>query len=162
MGDPALNVTYKVTLDAFIPLGVWTKIDGLAFEFDVKNHREGGVNGYEHKIIGPAKFANVRMTRPVDSDSMLVQLWIQANFITVVPQTMDIAALNAAGEEITSWSLMGVVPVKWTGPSLDINGNGVATETLEVAYEQIMGLNAMGEMLGASAGALGVSASIGF
>src|SRR4051794_34546174 len=35
MGDPALNVTYKVTIDAFMPLGVWTKIDGLSFEFSV-------------------------------------------------------------------------------------------------------------------------------
>src|SRR5262245_10881857 len=144
MGDPALSVTYKATVDGFIPLGVWTKIDGLAMEFKVETFREGGVNGYEHKIVGPCTYTNVRMTRPVDEWSMLVQQWIAANLVAVVPQTMSIAALNAAGEEITSWSLVGVVPVKWTGPSLDVNGNGVATETLEVAYEQIMGLGSIG------------------
>lgn len=157
MGDPALNVTYKCTVDGFIPLGTWTKIDGLGFEFAVEPFREGGVNGYEHKIIGPCRYSNVRLTRPVDESSMLVQTWISGNLMAVVPQTMSIAALNAAGDEITSWSLMGVVPVKWTGPSLDIQGNGVATETLEIAYEQIMGLGALGELIGGVAGALGAS-----
>ena len=82
--------------------------------------------------------------------------------MAIEPQTMAVAAMTAAGDNITTWSLIGVVPVKWTGPTLDIMGNAVSTETLEVAYEEIMGLNAMGEMLGAAAGALGVSASIGF
>jgi|SoiMethySBSTD1v2_1073268.scaffolds.fasta_scaffold286039_3 phage tail-like protein len=156
MGDPALAITYQVTLDGFIPLGLWTKISGLSMEYTVTTYREGGVNHYEHKIIGPVKYGNVSMSRPVDSDSMLVQMWIQSNLIAVVPQTMSIAALNAAGEEITSWSLMGVVPIKWSGPNLDINGNGVAQETLEIAFEQIMGLGALGDLLGG----LGISASL--
>jgi hypothetical protein len=49
------------------------------------------------------------------------------------------------------------VPVKWTGPSLDIYGNQLATETLEVAYEQILGLGMLGGLVG---GALDVSASV--
>ena len=156
MGDPALTITYQVTLDGFIPLGMWTKISGLTMEYAITPYREGGVNNYEHKILGPVKYGNVSLTRPVDSDSWLVQMWIQSNLIAIVPQTMSIAALNAAGEEITSWSLMGVRPVKWSGPSLDIMGNGVATETVEVAFEQIMGLGALGDLLGG----LGISASV--
>jgi len=162
MGDPALNVTYLVTLDGFIPLGFWSKIDGLSMEFTVTTYQEGGVNGHEHKIIGPAKYGNLRMTRPVDSDSALVQMWIQSNLVAIIPQTMSIAALNAAGDEITSWNLMGVVPVKWSGPSLDVNGNGVATETLEVAYQEIMGLGALGDLLGGLTGGLSGSISVGF
>jgi phage tail-like protein len=160
MGDPALSISYRCTIDAFMPLGIWTKIEGLGFEFQVTPFREGGVNGYEHQIIGPCKYTNVRLSRPVDSTSLLVQTWIQANLIAIVPQTMSIAALNAAGEEITAWNLMGVIPVKWTGPSLDINGNAIATETLEVAYEQIMGLGALGDLVGGLAGAVNVS--VGF
>jgi hypothetical protein len=47
--------------------------------------------------------------------------------------------------------------VKWTGPSLDIMSNNVATETLECTYREIIGLGALG---GALAGALTVSASV--
>jgi phage tail-like protein len=79
--------------------------------------------------------------------------------IKVIPQTMSISALNAAGEEITTWNLAGVIPVKWTGPTLDVMGNAIAMETLEVAYEQIIGFGALG---GALAGAVTVSGAVGF
>jgi phage tail-like protein len=78
--------------------------------------------------------------------------------VKVIPQTMSISALSSAGEEITTWNLAGVLPVKWTGPTLDIMGNAIAMETLEVAYEQIIGLGALG---GAAATALTASGTIG-
>jgi len=159
MGDPALSVVYKVTVDGFISLGTWKKIEGLGFEYQVTEYREGGVNGYTHKRIGPRKYTNVRLHKQVDSDSALMSVWLAANMVAVVPQTMAITAMTAAGEEITTWNLVGVVPVKWTGPTLDIMSNQIAMETLEVSYEEIIGLGALG---GALAGAITVSASVGF
>jgi phage tail-like protein len=157
MGDPAVSIAYRVTIDGFIPLGIWTKIEGLGFEYQVTEYREGGVNGYTHKILGPCKYTNIRLSRPVDSTSQLLMLWLQSNLIAVLPQTMAITAMTAGGEDITTWNLAGVVPVKWSGPSLDVMSNNVATETLEVMYQEIIGLGALGGML---AGALSVSASV--
>ncbi len=157
MGDPAVSIAYRVTIDGFIPLGIWTKIEGLGFEYQVTEYREGGVNGYTHKILGPCKYTNIRLSRPVDSTSQLLMLWLQSNLIAVLPQTMAITAMTAGGEEITTWNLAGVVPVKWSGPSLDVMSNNVATETLEVMYQEIIGLGSLGGML---AGALSVSASV--
>ncbi len=157
MGDPAVSIAYKVTIDGFIPLGIWTKIEGLSFEYQVTEYREGGVNGYTHKLLGPCKYTNVRLSRPVDSTSELLMLWLQSNMIAVLPQTMAITACTASGEDITTWNLAGVVPIKWSGPSLDVMSNNVATETLEIAFQEIIGLGALGGML---AGALTVSASV--
>lgn len=157
MGEPALSLTYKVTIDGIIPLGTWSKIEGLGFSYELTEYREGGVNGYMHKIVGPAKFTNVRLSRPVDSTSVLLMTWLQSNMLAVVPQTMAITACTAAGEEITTWSLVGVVPVKWSGPSLDIMSNQVATETLEVAYQEILGLASFAGALSGS-----FSASVSF
>jgi phage tail-like protein len=156
MGDPAVSIAYKVTVDGFIPLGIWTKIEGLGMEYQVTEYREGGVNGYVHKIVGPAKFTNVRLSRPVDSTSPLLMTWLQSNMMAIIPQTMAITACTAGGEEITTWSLVGVVPVKWTGPSLDVMSNQVATETLEIAYQEILGL---ATFAGAFSGAFSASVS---
>lgn len=157
MGEPALSLTYKVTIDGVIPLGTWSKIEGLGFSFEVKEYREGGNNAYMHKIVGPMKYDNVRLSRPVDSESLLLYVWLSANLVKVVPQTMSIAALDSEGNEVTTWNLSGVVPVKWQGPSLDINGNQIAMETLEVAYSEMMGLGGLGAALvGAAAGAIGI------
>ena len=157
MGDPAINIAYKVTIDGYIPLGMWTKVEGLGLEYQVTEYREGGVNGYTHKILGPCKYTNLRLSRPVDSTSDLLMLWLQSNMIKVLPQTMSITAMTAGGDEITTWNLGGVVPVKWNGPSLDIMSNNVATETLEIVYQEIIGLGALGGML---AGVMSVSASV--
>jgi phage tail-like protein len=157
MGDPALTLSYRCTIDGIISLGTWSKIDGLGFSYQVTPYREGGVNSYIHKIVGPVTYDNVRLSRPVDSDSMLISIWLTANLVKLVKQTMSIVACDAAGNEITQWNLAGVVPVKWTGPSLDVNGNQVAMETLELAYDEMIGLGGLGAGL---AGAMTVSANL--
>ncbi|HEY4227330.1 MAG TPA: phage tail protein [Candidatus Limnocylindrales bacterium] len=154
MGEPALTLTYKCTIDGIIPLGTWNKIEGLGFSHEVTKYREGGVNGYVHNILGPVTYDNVRLSRPVDSDSMLISIWLAANLVKIVPQTMSITALDSAGKEVTTWNLAGVVPVKWQGPSLDIFGNQVAMETLEIAYSEMIGLGGLGAAL---AGAITIS-----
>jgi phage tail-like protein len=154
MGEPALTLTYKCTIDGIIPLGTWAKIEGLGFSHEVTKYREGGVNGYMHNIVGPVTYDNVRLSRPVDSDSMLISIWLAANLVKIVPQTMSITALDSAGTEVTTWNLAGVVPVKWQGPSLDIFGNQVAMETLEIAYSEMIGLGGLGAAL---AGAITIS-----
>jgi phage tail-like protein len=156
MGDPAVNIVYRCTIDGLIPLGMWTKIEGLGLEYQLTEYREGGVNGYTHKILGPCKYSNLRLSRPVDSTSDLLMIWLQSNMLHVVPQTMAISAMTMAGDEITTWNLSGVVPVKWTGPSLDIMSNNVATETLELTYQEIIGLGVLGTAL---AGGLSVAAN---
>ena len=45
----------------------------------------------------------------------------------------------ASGSSVAEWVLMGVFPVRWTGPSLDVNGNQMAIETLELAHNGFLG-----------------------
>jgi phage tail-like protein len=96
MPDPALNVFYRVSIDGLISLGTWTKVEGLGMEYQVTEYREGGVNGYMHKIIGPAKFTNLRLSRPVDITSPLLMTWLMSNQIAIKPQTMAVTAMTAA------------------------------------------------------------------
>jgi len=67
---------------------------------------------------------------------------------------MEIMVMNSEGKEVTTWNLSGVVPVKWQGPSLDIMGNQIAMETLEVAYSEMLGLGGAGAALLGAASAL--------
>ena len=49
------------------------------------------------------------------------------------------SVLDASGAVVATWSLMGVFPAKWQGPSLDIGANQVATETLELVHNGFLG-----------------------
>jgi phage tail-like protein len=60
--------------------------------------------------------------------------WLSSMTTGVTVRTASISAMTADGKVIAKWSLMGVIPVRWTGPSLNLDSPKVATETLEIAH----------------------------
>ncbi len=128
------SLHFRVKLDGGADLGNWSKCDGLSVEYDVFEYKEGGENTYIHRIPGRAKFQNLKLTRPVNKDSKQVADWIAGMKTQVKRETAEISALDTEGHALATWSFEGVYPVRWTGPSLDIGNNQVATETLELAH----------------------------
>ena len=54
-------------------------------------------------------------------------------------KTAVIQAMRADGKVVAEWSLIDVVPVRWTGPSLNADQPKVLTETLEIAHHGFLG-----------------------
>ena len=138
MPEAGLGLRFKVVIDG-VNLGNWTKCDGLSVEYDVHDYSEGGQNGFVHRLPGRAKYQNLKLTRTLDSASATVAGWLASIQAGTRRQTAQIAVLDAAGAEVAAWSLMDVFPVRWTGPSLDVGSNQVATETLELAHNGFLG-----------------------
>jgi len=128
------TMRFQVKLDGGADLGNWSKCDGLAIEYETVEYKEGGENGYVHRIPGRAKYQNIKLTRPLNQDTKKVTAWIASLRAAVQRQTAQISALDTEGKVIASWNLDGVYPVKWSGPSLDVGNNQVATESLELAH----------------------------
>ena len=139
MADPALGLRFKVTVDGQTELGNWQKCEGLNVEYDVHEYREGGQNGYVHKLPGRAKYENVKLTRPVDSSTMSVASWLASIQMRATRGTAQITVLDPSGAEIADWVLIEVLPIRWSGPSLDVNGNQIAMETLELVHNGFLG-----------------------
>src|SRR5579859_1018011 len=134
MGEKGLSLHFQVTLDNQQSLGSWSKCEGLAIEYEVQEYMEGGENSFVHRLPGRAKYPNLKLTRIVDESSTEVVRWVAGMREKVVRQTAHITVLDSNGKVMGRWSLAGVCPVKWTGPSLDQGGNQVATEVLELAH----------------------------
>ena len=49
-------------------------------------------------------------------------------------RTATIQAMSGDGTVVATWELDGVVPVRWSGPSLNLDSPKVATETVEIAH----------------------------
>jgi phage tail-like protein len=140
ISEPALGLRFTVTIDGYGTLGNWSKCEGLTVEFDVHEYNEGGLNTFVHRLPGRAKYQNIKLTRPIDSSSSMVAGWISGVGSTFGRETAQIAVLDPTGSEVVAWSLVDVVPVRWTGPSLDIDSSSVATETLELAHNGFLGM----------------------
>lgn len=139
MSEVGLGLRFKVEIDGR-DIGNWQRCDGLAVEYDIHEYNEGGENGYVHHLPGRVKYQNIKLSRPIDSDTASVAAWVASLQVRMVPATAQIAVLDAAGETVARWFLTGVYPVKWSGPSLDVSGNQMAQENLELSHNGFLGL----------------------
>lgn len=135
--DPAVSVCFAVTIDSD-SLGVFNSCEGLGCEIVMEQREEGGNNGMVWQLPTRIKFSNIKLSRPIGPDSAKLTHWFAGMVNGVKPTTMVIAAKTLDERTVAEWSLVGVVPVRWTGPTLNYETTKVATETLEVAHHGIL------------------------
>ncbi len=131
---PGLAICFNLDIGG-LKLGSFTSCDGLGMEVKIEQREEGGANGFVHQIPSGLKFSNIKLTRPLDEDSADIATWFGSMRDGVKPKTATITAQTLDGKTITSWSIHGVIPVRWSGPSFSAESPKVATETLELAHE---------------------------
>jgi len=138
MPETGLGLRFNVKIDGR-NFGNWQKCDGLAVEYDIFEYKEGGENGYVHRLPGRVNYPNVKLSRPIDESSASVTAWVASIQIRMIPSTAQISVLDPTGLSVASWTLAGVYPIRWTGPQLDVNANQSATETLELSHTGFFG-----------------------
>ena len=132
-GEPAVAVCFAVTVDEG-ELGTFNSCDGLGIEVVMETREEGGYNSLVWQLPTRLKYSNVKLSRPLSSQTMLVAQWFASMVHGVIPTTAAISAMTVDRTVVAKWELFGVVPVRWTGPSLNLDSAKVATETIELAH----------------------------
>ena len=131
--EPAVSVCFAVTIDN-LKLGTFNSCEGLGVEVVLEQREEGGNNGFVWQLPSRMKFTNIKLSRPLCADTDEVMAWLTSMTTGVTPKTANISAMTAERKVVAAWGLLGVVPVRWTGPSLNLDSPKVATETLELAH----------------------------
>jgi phage tail-like protein len=133
-GDPAVSIRFHLHLDNQ-NIGWWNSFEGMGMETAVLPVEEGGNNAWVHQLPTRLKYSNVKLSRPINEDSGKVAVWFMAISKQVKRgNTAQIKAVDGAGKVIAQWSLTDVVPVRWTGPSFNVESPKVATESIELAF----------------------------
>jgi phage tail-like protein len=133
--DCASTIHFALTIDG-LKFGSFTECSGLEMEVEIEKYEEGGNADYVHQLPGRISYSNIQLTRPLTKESAALAHWLQTLQPGFSRAEGSIAALLPTGtsDPFVTWSLEGVIPVKWTGPKFDVNSPGVATETLEIAH----------------------------
>ena len=132
--DPATSIRFHLKVD-HLPIGWWNSFEGLGVETAVMQLEEGGNNAYVHQLPTRLKYSNVKLSRPINEDSRLVAEWFM-EIAQVVKRGRNafIMAVDGENKPIATWELTNVVPVRWTGPTFNVESSKTATETLELAF----------------------------
>ncbi len=128
-----VGVCFAVKLDED-NIGTFTSCEGLGLEVVMEQREEGGNNGLVWQLPTRMKYTNIKLSRPIGPDSAKLTKWIVKALNGLKPTTGVIQALDPEGKPVVTWSLDGVIPVRWTGPSLNLDSPKVFTETLEIAH----------------------------
>jgi phage tail-like protein len=132
--DPAVSIRFHLTVDQ-LAIGWWNSFEGLGMETAVMQLEEGGNNAFVHQLPTRLKYSNVKLSRPINEESHLVAKWFM-DIAQVVTRghNASIKAVDGSNKTIAQWDLVDVVPVRWNGPSFNVESPKMATETLELAF----------------------------
>jgi phage tail-like protein len=131
--DPAVTVCFAVSIDDD-SLGTFNSCEGLGIEVVLESREEGGNNAMVWQLPSRLKYSNVKLSRPLGKQTVKIAQWFASMVNGVEPRTATISAMTLDGTVIARWGLLGVIPVKWSGPSLNLDSPKVATETIEIAH----------------------------
>jgi phage tail-like protein len=131
--DPAVTVCFAVSIDDK-KLGTFNSCEGLGVEVVLEQREEGGNNGFVWQLPTRLKYSNVKLSRPLGPDTVKVAEWFASMTAGVTRRTATIVAMSSDDVKVASWSLADVVPVRWSGPSLNLDSPKVAIETIEIAH----------------------------
>ena len=131
--DPGLSVCFAVKIDDD-DLGTFNSCEGLGCEVVIEQREEGGNNAFVWQLPSRLRYTNVKFTRPLGADTAKVAKWFASMTGGVKRRTATIQVMSGDGKVVATWELDGVVPVRWTGPSLNLDSPKVATETVEIAH----------------------------
>jgi phage tail-like protein len=132
--DPGISVFFSVEIDA-LNLGSWTSCSGMGISMDTQAKGDSALSFWMHHMSGHVTYSNITLTRPVSPDTATIITWMNTFAMLPMPTVAQISALDPMGAPVYTWSLWGVIPVKWTGPSFDAANPSIATEHLEIAYQ---------------------------
>lgn len=132
---PAVSVFYGVRVDNSFDLGSFTQVDGLSFEVVVEQREEGGQNRFVHQLPGRFKYPNLKLVRPLDAQSQQTKQWFATMHGGFTRCTIAISAMRPDQSVVTSWTVQGAIPVKWSCASMSVDSPKMVVETIELAHQ---------------------------
>lgn len=123
------------------PLGGFSDVSGIGTENTVAEYRNGNdPENHVRKVPGVHKVSDVTLKRGIVKSADLFE-WIEnvrRNGVAA-QRTVTITLRDEPGQPVQSWTLRGVIPLKYTGPTLAAKGGGdVAMEELVLSAEAMV------------------------
>jgi phage tail-like protein len=115
------------------------EVDGLDSETQIIEYRHGNSPVfYPLKMPGLGRVGNVTMRKGIFVGDNKFWTWYnEIKLNTIKRRTVVISLLDETGQAKRTWTLNNAWPTKITGTDLKSEGNEVAVESIEIAYQTL-------------------------
>lgn len=118
------------------------EINGLSFEVETEDFKEGGENRFSYKLPKRIRYPNLVLKRGLLKGTALLAWFKSAisTYFTVVvydfkPADIMITLLDEAGQPAAIWNVVQAYPLKWSVSDFKSTENAIVVETIELAYQ---------------------------
>jgi phage tail-like protein len=129
---------FVVNFDGGEIFGGFSDVSGIGTDITVAEYRNGNdKENHVRKLGGIHKVSDVTLKRGILNSKTLFD-WIGAARTTgpAAQKSVTITLLDESQKAVQSWALRGVIPMKYTGPTLAATGGtDVAMEELVISAE---------------------------
>ncbi len=129
---------YLVNFDGGEIFGGFSDVSGIGTEVTVAEYRNGNdKENHVRKVAGIHKVSDVTLKRGILNSKTLFD-WISQTRTQgpAAQRNVTITLLDEAHTPVQTWVLRGVIPMKYTGPTLAGKGGGdVAMEEIALSAE---------------------------
>ena len=128
--QPISSDRFELTIPDIDTIGFFAHCSGLEANVEIYEYQEGGNNDFVHHLPGRVTYPKLVLSRGLTNEDALIK-WFNATASQA--ERKDITLTLKSGNSERKWTFVEAFPVRWTGPTVDING-GIATETLEIVH----------------------------
>ena len=118
-------------------VGYFLSCSGLEAEYETFPYSEGGLNDFVHQLKGRKRYGNLTLTRGVTTNKSLLE-WFQTSKERSQRGSITIKMLDGSLQVVQTWAFSSAWAVKYSGPRVDSQGQGMSIESLEIAHEGLV------------------------
>ena len=132
--QPYQAFNFAVEIEGLL-VGGFSEVSGLESEIEIEEYREGGVNGFVHKLPGRTSHANLVLKHGLTSVSTLWNWYYNTTLGAIQRRNGTIMLLDPRQIPVMWWNFRNALPVRWTGPTFNAASDEVGVEELELVHE---------------------------
>lgn len=135
---PLPKFYFSVKLDEFEIN--FQEVSGLESDCQIIEYRQGDSKLFSTiNMPGIQKIGNVTLKKGVfPNDNSFWDWYNEIKMNTINRQTVEISLLDEVGNTTMAWTLSNAWPTKVSGTDLQSEGNEIAVESIEIAYETLI------------------------
>lgn len=133
--DPFGQYRFCVLIDGSVDVAEFSECSGLEATVKFDEVREGGENGFVHRLPGRVEYGNLVLKRGFAKSNELFRWFVTVfNRSSIERKEITVRLVDQRGAMVMQWHFQKAYPVKWSGPSFKAGDNTIAIESLELAH----------------------------
>jgi phage tail-like protein len=133
--NPSSGFRFAVSLDG-VNMAAFTEFRLPSLSVQTADIQEGGQNTYVHKLPVRVNVGPATLRHGISKDLTLLKWYLQVlkGDMQNATRQVTVVMYDVARIPVATWTFREAIPVKWSGPTMKTDDNGIAIEEIEFIH----------------------------